>query len=276
MPASAPSPRARSSFSSLPAAASTRAPRSLAIWTPATPRPLPAAMTRTVSPDCTRASVTRSCQATAYESGRHAASSNGSAAGSGTALAAGTRTRSAYPPCRCTPTTFRLRHAFSAPRRHSGQAPHGRSGLTATRSPTPRPDAPPAPVLDLFALGVLGPVVFRAVEAQLAVHGVHLVGLEPGRQDLVVEAPGGVARGLDQLPRRERAGRLRLDERIGQARLLGALVEEPGELLGGRIVRHRRGGLGGGGGGGGSRPPRGGEGGPRGGQGGRAARRVGG
>ena len=48
----APSARARSSFSSEPAVANTRAPCSTAIWIAAWPTPLPAASTSTSSPRC--------------------------------------------------------------------------------------------------------------------------------------------------------------------------------------------------------------------------------
>src|SRR5438132_4180356 len=60
---SAPSSLAFSSFSSLPAVAMTLAPKTLATWIAALPTPLPAAQTRTVSPETRCALVASMCQA---------------------------------------------------------------------------------------------------------------------------------------------------------------------------------------------------------------------
>ena len=81
--ASAPSSRARSSFSSLDEVTSTRAPSAFAIASAAVATPPPIPQTSTHSPSCSRPLVTSIRYAVSNTSGKAAASSNESSSGSG-------------------------------------------------------------------------------------------------------------------------------------------------------------------------------------------------
>src|SRR6186713_1775356 len=101
-----------------------------------------------------------------------------------------------------------------------------RAERRARRGELLRVDRHPAAVLHLLDAHQVVAVVRRAVEAQLALDRVDAVGLDPVADLLVVEAVAALDAGLEDLPRRERRGGLRLDRGVGNARLRGALVVE--------------------------------------------------
>src|SRR5438128_9429170 len=112
--------------------------------------------------------------------------------------------------------------------------------LRARRCDVARPDDDPAAILDLLHLRLLAPVVVGAAELHLAGDGLDRVGLEPPRQRLVVEALRRVHRRLEKLPRRERARGLRLGQRVREAGLLRALLEELRQQIGVLVAGQRR------------------------------------
>src|SRR5689334_14906531 len=93
-----------------------------------------------------------------------------------------------------------------------------------------RPDDDPVAVLHLLDAHQVVAEVAGAVEAELALDRVDTVGLQPGRDRLVVEALGRVDAGLEDLPRGIRRRRLRLDRRIGETGLGRALAIELDEF----------------------------------------------
>ena len=114
----------------------TRAPCSFAIWIAATPTPLPAAFTSTVSPYRRCARVRIMCSAVVKTSGIDAASSNDRFAGFGKTFAAGTATSSAMPPSRPWPSRWYRGQRLSSPPRHASHAPQLTPGCSITSSPT--------------------------------------------------------------------------------------------------------------------------------------------
>jgi hypothetical protein len=78
-----------------------------------------------------------------------------------------------------------------------------------------RADRDPAAVLHLLDAHQVVAVVRRPVEAQLALDRVDAVGLDPVADLLVVEAVAALDARLEDLPRRERRGGLRLDRVSG-------------------------------------------------------------
>ncbi len=103
MHSSAPSARARSSFSSLEEVTQTRAPQSLPICTPVDETPPPTPMMRRSSPARSRACDTSMRQAVMLTRTKAAASSYVIASGSLTTFRPSTFTYSASPPCVCSP-----------------------------------------------------------------------------------------------------------------------------------------------------------------------------
>ena len=116
MSTSAPSCRARSSFSSLLEVTKTCAPASLAICSAAIATPPPMPRISTLSPGRTRALVITILQAVRKTSGKAAASSKLSRSGIGRRLTSGITTAWAKVPSRCSPRISQRSQRLCSPR----------------------------------------------------------------------------------------------------------------------------------------------------------------
>src|SRR5687768_2860990 len=148
---SAPSARARSSFSSLPEVTHVRAPRALQIARAicATPPPIP--QIRTSSSGPTRARVTHILHAVSAANENAAPDSGGVVAGTERTFTSGMTTSSVSVPGRCSPSTPNFRQSGLSPERQYSQFRQLMPGLIITVSPTvtrvtPGPTASTTPI----------------------------------------------------------------------------------------------------------------------------------
>ncbi len=135
MPASAPSSRARASFSSEDEVTKSRPATGRASWKSVSASPPPMPVTRTHSPGFRSAWVNNIRYAVMKVTPRAAASAKERWSGKGKTLRAGSFTSSANVPGRCSPIIRKDTHCDCSPARHCSQPPQDTAGFTRTPIP---------------------------------------------------------------------------------------------------------------------------------------------